>query len=69
MSRQNFYKTKKHRERKQVDEDLIVETVKQVRKLHPRMGTRKLLKHLRPGWQEVGVDVASLRFSGSIRCS
>lgn len=67
MSRQNFYKVKKCRKRKQVDEELIVETVRHVRRDHPKMGTRKLLRRLRPQWAEAGVDVGRDRLFDILR--
>lgn len=67
MSRQNFYKAKKCRKRKQVDEELIVETVRHVRRDHPKMGTRKLLRRLRPQWAEAGVDVGRDRLFDILR--
>lgn len=67
MSRQNFYKAKKRRKRKEVDEELIVEAVKQVRKRHPKMGTKKLLRHLRAEWVEAGVDVGRDRLFDILR--
>jgi putative transposase len=48
MSRNNWYKGSKARERKKVDEGLIVELVKQERRIQPRIGGRKLLGLLRP---------------------
>ena len=48
MSRQNFYATKKQRERQKVDGDLVAELVKKERQLQPRLGTRKLYHMLKP---------------------
>jgi len=42
LSRQAYYQGCRARERRDVDEDAVVEQVRQQRKLHPRMGTRKL---------------------------
>lgn len=67
MSRQNFYKTKKRRKRREVNEDLIVQTVKETRRHHPKMGTRKLLRRLSPGWAEAGVQVGRDRLFEILR--
>lgn len=46
MSRSNWYKRRKTRKRKKVDEELVVHVVKEERKVQPRIGTRKLHKLL-----------------------
>ena len=43
MSRQNYYKVRRVRSRRGVDEQLVLELVKRERCLQPRLGTRKLL--------------------------
>lgn len=43
MSRQNYYKVRRVRNRRQVDEQLVVSLVQRERRLQPRLGTRKLL--------------------------
>ena len=43
MSRQNYYKVRRFRNRRQVDERLVLGLVKKERFLQPRLGTRKLL--------------------------
>lgn len=57
MSRQNFYKTKKLRQRKLVDEDLIVELIKRERRIHPNIGARKTLRLIRPYLCMLGISV------------
>lgn len=42
MTRQNYYARRRHRQRRQVDEGLILELVRAERELQPRLGTRKL---------------------------
>ena len=46
MTRQNYYKGRKERKHKAVDERLIKELVQAERALQPRLGGRKLLKIL-----------------------
>ncbi len=46
MSRQNYYKLRRVRNRRQIDERLVVELVQRERFLQPRLGTRKLLRIL-----------------------
>ncbi len=38
MSRQNYYAARQHRHRREIDEELIVELVRQERKVQPRLG-------------------------------
>ena len=49
MSRQNYYRERRQRQRQQVDEELVVELVQKERGQHPRMGARKLLKSVKSG--------------------
>ena len=42
MSRQNYYKERRRRGRRQVDEELVVELVQRERRLQPQVGGRKL---------------------------
>jgi len=46
MSRQNYYKVRRVRNRRQVNERLVLELVKRERCLQPKLGTRKLLRIL-----------------------
>jgi transposase InsO family protein len=67
MKRQNFYAERRRRKRSEIDEDLIVKLVLQIRRLHPRMGGRKLLCLLRPQLAEAGVRIGRDRFFGVLR--
>lgn len=62
MSRQNYYAGRRLRQRREVDEDLIVELVKRERKMQPRIGGRKLLHLLRGDLQDADVSVGRDRF-------
>jgi len=62
MSRQNYYKGRKVRNHKTVDETLIKELVHAERALQPRLGGRKLLKILTPKLKESGVRIGRDRF-------
>ena len=57
MSRQNFYKKRKYRRRRKVDECQILELVKEERKVQPRIGVRKLHKTLQSKFEEVDVSI------------
>jgi len=57
MSRQNFYKARKHRMRRQVDADLVEQLVKSYRRLQPRLGGRKLFHMCRMQLDEAGVRI------------
>ena len=62
MSRQNYYAARRYRQRREIDEALIVELARRERKLQPRMGGRKLLHVLRSDLQDAGVQVGRDRF-------
>jgi len=57
MSRQNYYAARRHRYRREIDEDLIVNLVRQERREQPRIGTRKLLFMLQPKLAEADVTI------------
>lgn len=57
MSRQNYYAARRLRQRRQVDEGMIVELVKRERRMQPRLGGRKLLHVLSSELTEAGVQV------------
>jgi transposase InsO family protein len=57
MSRQNYYKERTRRRKREIDEELVVELVKQERKLQPRIGTRKLHHMLKGKLKDAGVEV------------
>ena len=62
MSRQNYYAARRLRQRRLVDEGLIVELVKRERRAQPCIGGRKLLHLLRADLAEAGVNVGRDRF-------
>jgi putative transposase len=62
MSRQNYYAARRLRQRRRVDEGMILELVRQERRMQPRLGGRKLLHLLNPELAEAGVDVGRDRF-------
>jgi len=49
MSRQNFYKEKRKLKEQAIDEGLVIELVREQRRIHPRMGVRKLQGLIREG--------------------
>ncbi len=57
MSRQNYYKGRKARKRKSVDENLVVQLVQNERQMQPRIGTRKLHHMLNDELQDAGIEV------------
>ena len=67
MSRQNYYRERRQRQRQQIDEELVVELVQKERKQHPRMGARKLLRNMGPELEEAGIQVGRDRFLGILR--
>jgi transposase InsO family protein len=62
MSRQNYYAARRLRQRREVDEALIVELVRRERQMQPRLGGRKLLHLLRGDLQEANVSIGRDRF-------
>ena len=62
MSRQNYYAARRLRQRRHVDEALILELVQCERQVQPRLGGRKLLHLLRADMEEAGVSVGRDRF-------
>jgi putative transposase len=57
MSRQNYYKMRKARRLKAVDDCVVVELVNGQRRRHPRQGVRKLHHELRGDLRKAGVDI------------
>ena len=64
MSRQNYYKQRKLRQRHQVDERLVLSLVRRERAVQPKLGTRKLLHLLRDEMHSAGVFVGRDRLFG-----
>lgn len=62
MSRQNYYAARRLRQRRQVDEGMIVELVKRERRMQPRIGGRKLRYLIQPTLDEAGVEIGRDRF-------
>lgn len=62
MSRQNYYAARRLRQRREIDEAMIVELVKQERRMQPRLGGRKLLHLLRSDLDEADVSIGRDRF-------
>ena len=62
MSRQNYYAARRQRQRRQIDEELVVELVKEQRRAQPRIGSRKLLYMLQWELAEAGVRIGRDRF-------
>lgn len=62
MSRQNYYAARRLRQRREIDEALIVELVKRERRMQPRLGGRKLLHLLQDDLNEANVSIGRDRF-------
>jgi transposase InsO family protein len=67
MSRQNYYKKRKQRERKAADGGLIGQLVRGERALQPRLGGKKLLRLLKPQLAQEGINIGRDRFFGVLR--
>lgn len=62
MSRQNYYAARRLRQRRQIDEKLILDLVHRERQTQPRIGARKLLHLLESELEEAGVYIGRDRF-------
>jgi transposase InsO family protein len=67
MSRQNYYATRRQRQRRTVDEELVMELVKRERRSQPRLGTRKLLHMLQGDLEEAAVRIGRDRLFELLR--
>jgi len=66
-SRQSFYHAQTERRRKAVDEQFVIDAVVQARMVHPRCGTRKLLKYTRDTLARAGISIGRDRFFDLLR--
>lgn len=62
MSRQNYYKQRKVRQKRIVDESCVLELVCQQRKIQPKLGSRKLLHIIKPDLDSAGVMIGRDKF-------
>jgi transposase InsO family protein len=67
MSRQNYYAMRRHRQKRHVDEELIVRLVQRERRQQPRLGGRKLLHMIGAELVENQVEVGRDRFFAVLR--
>ena len=64
MSRQNFYKVRRQRQRREVDADMVEQLVKAERAVQPRLGGRKLHHLCKGAMEEAGVRLGRDLFFG-----
>lgn len=62
MSRQNYYKCRRYRQRVRIDESFILSLVRRERAVQSRLGSRKLLHILRSEFEHGGVSIGRDRF-------
>lgn len=67
ISRQAYYAGRKSRQRKQIDENFMVDQVREQRKIHPRMGTRKLLHLIQPLLRQNAIGIGRDRLFEVLR--
>jgi transposase InsO family protein len=67
MSRQNYYRQRRCRQRRQVEQEAVLELVKRERQLQPELGGRKLLVRIRPGLKQAQIQVGRDRFFELLR--
>ena len=67
MTRQNLYKARKERQRREIDRELIVNLVEIERHWQPRIGGRKLLWQVGTELEEAGVEIGRNRFFDILR--
>lgn len=62
MSRQNYYAARRLRQRRGIDEAMILELVNRERQMQPRLGGRKLLHLLKEEFKDADVRIGRDRF-------
>lgn len=67
MTRQNYYTRRRHRQRRQVDGELVAGLVRRERQQQPRLGGRKLYHRLKAELAEAGVRLGRDRFFEELR--
>lgn len=67
MTRQNYYKQRRRRSRREVDENLIVSLVRRERQQQPRLGCRKIHRLLSEELKGAGVEVGRDRMFEVLR--
>ena len=67
FSRQAYYRERRQRRREAVEEEAVVELVKVQRRIHPRIGARKLRVLLAPDLAEMGIALGRDRFFALLR--
>jgi putative transposase len=67
MSRQNYYKLRKEREKKVADEDIVVALVKAERLKQTRIGSRKLYHMLKADFEKAGVKIGRDKYFDILR--
>ena len=67
MSKQNFYREKRARHGKEVEEGFVLDLVRAERAQQPSLGTRKLLVRIGPELAEAGVSLGRDRFFEVLR--
>jgi len=67
MTRQNFYKKRKSREVRKIDEGLVLNLVKQERRIQHRIGVRKLHRTLSSEFEEARVSMGRDRLFELLR--
>jgi transposase InsO family protein len=67
MTRQNYYKKKTTRERREVNEEKVIELVRRERRVQPRLGGRKLYHELRAELEAGGIEIGRDRFFEVLR--
>ena len=67
MSRQNYYARRRHRAAREIDAQLVLNLVREERRVQPRLGARKLRYMLKGAMKEAGVAVGRDRFFALLR--
>jgi len=67
ISRQGYYRARRRRERREIDEQAILELVDGERRLQPRLGARKVLANIRGELEKMGVKIGRDRFIELLR--
>lgn len=67
ITRSAYYKGRRERRRRAVDEAMVVELIKRERAVQPRLGARKLMVVLAEDLKEAGIEIGRDRFFAVMR--
>lgn len=67
ITRQAYYKYYRKERKSYLDTDVVIKMVEQIRTIHPRMGTNKMLLLMKPALREQGIKIGRDAFFNLLR--